>query len=122
MSEKTERLIFFIALALVNLVVIWFVLSTMTTLHFWVCGLFLLAAVFEDALVLGWSTRILPNYGPTGELSVSGIWSGGQVLQLIVLTTTVALSSLAIGVIVFVLSILWLKWRVSSMNKVMDLR
>jgi hypothetical protein len=122
MGTKIDRAFYYIFLALVNIGVIWFTLSTSTTVADWVYAILIVAAVIEDALIFGWATDFLPNYGATGENSVAGIWSVGQIVQLGVLAILAGLQSVAIGVIVAVLSAVWIYWRGKALNKVMDLR
>lgn len=123
MGPKIDRSIYFIFLALVNLGVIWFTLSTIPSTLAWIPLLLVLASLVEDGLILGWSLEVLPNYGFTDENSLAGIWLAGQVVQMMTLTFFLAgLASIMVAVVVFVLSILWIAWRSSALNKVMDLR
>lgn len=122
MVDKADRVFNFTALAVLNLVIIWFTLTLASTAPVWVSYLLILVSLVADALILGWSLNSLPNYGATGEDTVVGIWSGWQLLQLLLLTIITGMAALGVGVIVFVLSILWMRLRIVTMNKVMDLR
>lgn len=122
MIEKVDRLFYFILFMILNLGVVWFTLALLTTAPSWIVGLLLLAAIIEDSLVFGWSTNQLPNYGATSEIPVSTVWSCGQILQIIALAVLVGGTSIPFGIIVFVLSIFWMKIRGAMINKTMDLR
>ncbi len=122
MSPKISRPLSFVFFALVNLGLIWLTLSTTTAAPLWVYLVIMAASVIEDSLIIGWSLWVLPNYGFTEEENLAGVWSIGQVLQLLILTILAGLTSFFMAVIVLALSILWIVLRVPSLNKLMDLR
>jgi len=120
-GPKIDRSVYFILLAIVNAYVIWFALSSLSVVAVWIYVLLISVSIIEDGLILGWSIGFLPDYGMTSETSLAGIWTVGQMVQLCSLTAA-ALSSIPAAVVVFVLGILWMLWRASALNKVMDLR
>lgn len=122
MDDKKARVYWYLTLAVLNFGLILWVLSPLTTVTRWVLGGLLLGAGIEDLLTFAWSFGHVKSAGLTSEVSVAAIWAGGQILQVLVLAGFVFINFGVVGFLVMLLLFGWMKIRISTLNKVMDLR
>lgn len=122
MDTKNNRVGSYVALEIINLVVIWFLapLAALTPVVFWAL---IVASVLVDQMVLAWSMGVLEETEVFHESTVVGIWTAGQVMELAILTVLAIFhSGFLVGLSMFVILGAWAYWRTGFLGKLLDIR
>lgn len=122
MDTKNNRVGSYVALEIINLVVIWLLapLAALTPIVFWIL---IVASVLVDQMVLAWSMGVLEETEVFQESTVLSLWTAGQVMELVILTILATLhSGYLIGLLMVVLLGIWIYWRLTFLGRLLDIR
>lgn len=122
MDTKNNRIGVYVALEIINLVVIWLLapLAALIPIVFWVL---IVASVLVDQMVLAWSKGVLEETEVFHESTVVGIWTAEQLAGIAILTVLVILhSGFLMGLLTVVLLGAWAYWRTGFLGKLLDIR
>lgn len=122
MDTKINRVGSYVALEIINLVVIWLLapLASLTPVVFWVL---IVASLLVDQFVLAWSMGVLKETEVFHESTVVGIWTAEQVAGIAILTVWAILHlGFLIGLSMLVILGAWAYWRTGFLGKLLDIR
>lgn len=120
MKTKTERILRYLFLVLMNYWMIWMLYPL--TKHDLICWGLLAVVTVAEGLVLSWSFGLLPDEGLTLEDNVAVFWAAVQVVQVAVLMffATPPFGAPAWMLLIFLL--FWWKMRAEILSRLMDIR
>lgn len=122
MDTPFKRVLRYLWFAILNFGLIYWLMSPLNPVTtWWFVGLILASGV-ADSLVLAWSLNHVPSKGLTSELAVNSLWAGIQLIEIPIVAWFLAGNFGAVAMLVLVFQIGWMRWRISTLNRVLDVR
>ncbi len=122
MDTPFKRVLRYLWFAIGNFALIYWLMLPLNPITVWWFGGMIVASGVADVLVLAWSLNHVPSQGLTSEVAVNSIWAVVQLVVILMVAWFLATNFGAIAILVLAFQLGWMRWRIDTLNKVMDVR